>query len=121
MLTEEDINETTIEKLKARELEIEVLVAAIEQNLEENGYKVTNKVYSGSMQNGIRIHGKLSFRGCDKAEEYYNVLDEKKEDYLNFLDFRGMKSCFTRFNLNQIISNVFSSITKWICASSPIR
>jgi hypothetical protein len=41
---------------------------------------------------GIRINDKLSFRGKEKAEEYFHILDENQNNHLGFKDFRAMQS-----------------------------
>lgn len=40
---------------------------------------------------GIRMSNKLSFRGKQKAEEYFHILDENGKGFLNFEDIRGKK------------------------------
>lgn len=43
-------------------------------------------------QSGIRINGKLSFRGLEKASEYFDRLDEDNDGLLGFGDFRALTS-----------------------------
>ena len=43
-------------------------------------------------QSGINIRGHLSFRGQQKAEEYFTRLDEDRDGYLTYEDFRAMTS-----------------------------
>jgi hypothetical protein len=80
----------SISKMIDRKLEIEALVAAIEQNLLENGYMVGDTQAPTNVQNGIRINGELSFRGCEKAEELFDRLDEYNMNFLTYTDIRGI-------------------------------
>ena len=50
-------------------------------------------------QSGIRMNGKLSFRGKQKAEEYYHFLNESKKSSLYFKDFRGDAAVWSIFYL----------------------
>lgn len=81
-------------KLKNRQLELEVLIAAIEDHLKENGYLLTDKQNwnSKTTASGIRIKDKLSFRGREKASEFFDKLDEMKTGTLGFPDIRAMHS-----------------------------
>jgi hypothetical protein len=79
-----------LEELLERKTELEMLVMAIEQNLRRHGYDFRKNDYvSPSLQPGIRIKGKLSFRGKKKARELFDRLDEDKDGKLQFEDFRG--------------------------------
>jgi len=84
--------------------ELESLVRSIEHTLVEEGYMafVDTLAYQDRQgkggqrpppQPGIRIRGKLSFRGRDMAAEYFDYLDEDGDGYLTFSDFRGEGCC----------------------------
>jgi hypothetical protein len=67
-----------------------MLVMAIEQNLRSHGYDFKKNDYKPPpLQPGIRIKGKLSFRGEKKSRELFARLDEDEDKKLQFEDFRG--------------------------------
>ena len=79
--------------LQRKEEELAGMIVAIDSAFQELGYKVDNSVdvtkKSIPIQTGIRIKGVLSFRGKEKAEEYFDEIDADKDCLLNFEDFRG--------------------------------
>ena len=60
--------EKKIKKLKERKEELELLIQAVELNLKRNNYLVSSNFTSLSIQPGIRINNKLSFRGQEKSK-----------------------------------------------------
>ena len=53
-------------------------------------------------QNGIRINGRLSFRGKQKCKEYFEYMDGK-DGMVNFEDFRAMKAFGNRTIDNNVV------------------
>ena len=70
------------------------MVRAIEIPLMNAGYltKLTTDEKSKVSNPGLRIKGKLSFRGKQKAAEYYEALKEAPTDPFGFAQFRAMAS-----------------------------
>ena len=69
--------------------DIEVLIRAIEVSLKESGYLSEEKVES-KPETGIRIGDQLSFRGRDKAAEFFRLVDEDNDGLASFEDIRGL-------------------------------
>ena len=63
-------------------------------------------------QSGINIRHALSFRGQQKAEEYFDRLDEDRDGFLTFEDFRAMAS-LGRFPAGTVHDNVHASWDAW--------
>lgn len=90
----EDLNEK-LKRLYDVKDDLHINLKAVEESLAELGYTVdTNdvKVARRQAQTGIRIGGKLSFRGKQMAAEYFAYLDEDKDGYLGWADLRAMRS-----------------------------
>lgn len=79
--------------LQRKEEEINGLLEAVDIKLHDMGYyieKDSSDLKSGTApNNGICINGKLSFRGKQKAEEYFNAIDSDKDGFVNYEDLRG--------------------------------
>ncbi len=85
--------EARLVKLREKKTEMEALLKAIETTLIEDGYLDDSKAASRqnfSIMTGIRINEKLSFRGKEKAREFFDYLDEDGDGYLTLKDIRGM-------------------------------
>ena len=114
--------------LQRKEEELAGMIVAIDSAFQELGYKVDNSVdvtkKSIPIQTGIRIKGVLSFRGKEKAEEYFDEIDADKDCLLNFEDFRGSYdklislssplNFFILFLFYQI-SHTSVSKSSWLC------
>eukprot|EP01041_Mallomonas_annulata_P009656 gene9656-20082_t len=88
--TEKETYDEKMWRLKLRKSELKNLLAAVEESLIDSGHLVRqNFQKSGPPQNGIRIKGKLSFRGEEKAKELFDILDSNNDGWLSFEDFRG--------------------------------
>jgi hypothetical protein len=97
MEAEESSRELLVYKLSAlqrKEDELASLIQSIDATFMEMGFRIDNSVSvlkkKGAPSSGIRMKGKLSFRGKEKAEEYFDVMDLDRDGFLNFEDFRGM-------------------------------
>jgi hypothetical protein len=105
----QDMRETPMEKmakLQKRKEELILRVLAIDSALADDAIPINyglNSVVPRSgihakrttqtnPSSGIRINNKLSFRGKQKAGEYFERLDEDGDGYLTFDDFRAMIS-----------------------------
>ena len=108
MLGEDDevrIPETDGEKihrLRDKVIELESMIRAIEVPLMNAGYLDKLTAVSGTkivINPGIRIAGKLSFRGKQKAGEYYNAIIENEDGNFAFDDFRAMLSISEPFGV----------------------
>ena len=78
--------------LQQKEEELVAMIQGIDSTFQELGYRIdssTNSANNVSLQTGIRMKGQLSFRGKEKAAEYFDMLDIDKDGYLNYEDFRG--------------------------------
>ena len=80
-------NELT--KLLRKEKELLSLLRQAERKIDKKGYKLEREKTSQKLQTGIRINGQLSFRGLAKAVDYFKILDEDGDGFLNNEDFRG--------------------------------
>lgn len=92
-----------LKSLQRKKLEYETALDAINQTFEDLGLGVSTIVGHGQggiaekaeiQRSGIRIKGELSFRGRDKAEEYFRLLDRDNDKFLSYEDVRG-KFCPT--------------------------
>jgi hypothetical protein len=66
----------------------------IDESLAKLGYNVDSvktKELKKDLQTGIRIDGKLSFRGIAMAAEYFKRVDEDNDGFLGWEDFRAMR------------------------------
>jgi Ca2+-binding EF-hand superfamily protein len=87
--------EEEILKLQIKADELRAMIAAIDDSLKDQGLDLDSakekngKQKSSMPQSGIRIDGKLSFRGKQMAEEYFRRLDENEDGFLDFSEFRG--------------------------------
>lgn len=83
----------TLQLLQRKEEELALMIQAVDANFRELGYKVDSTVdvtkKAVPVQTGIRMKGLLSFRGKEKAAEYFDVIDVDKDGFLNYEDFRG--------------------------------
>ena len=80
--------------LQQKEEELVAMIQGIDSTFQELGYRIdssTNSANNVSLQTGIRMKGQLSFRGKEKAAEYFDMLDIDKDGYLNYEDFRGKR------------------------------
>lgn len=91
----EDAKAALLEKLRAlrrQEEEAKVLVQSIDISLVEMGFD-TDIIKTGKQQQhsrtGISINNQLSFRGKQKAEEQFDMLDLDNDGQLNYEDFLG--------------------------------
>lgn len=70
------------------------MIMALDSNFRELGYQVDSTVDVSRKrimpQTGIRMRGQLSFRGKEKASEYFDTIDIDHDGQLNYEDFRGM-------------------------------
>lgn len=82
-----------LKALEREEEEIALLVESVDASLLDLGYQVENPGGKDIVpQTGIQIHNKLSFRGRQKAEEYFKYVDNDNDGLLNFEDIRSMKA-----------------------------
>ena len=96
-LSDEDLDVyDRIKKLKQTILETSSMLDSINQALINQGNPrevlFPKELDKFRPQPGIRIDGKLSFRGQDMAREYYDYLDEDKDGRVSFSDVRA---CFS--------------------------
>ena len=86
--------EVRIAVLKDKEGELLDLLKALDASLEEQGYVIERPSENRhSVQTGIRIKNKLTFRGKQKAVELFKKLDEDCDGFLTMEDFRGIDFC----------------------------
>ena len=84
-----------IHRLRDKVIELESMIRAIEVPLLNAGYLDKLTSVSGPkivINPGIRIAGELSFRGRQKASEYFKAIIENEEGNLSFHDYRAMAS-----------------------------
>lgn len=82
-----------LKALAREEEEIKLMVQSVDASLLELGYQVQNPGGENIVpQTGIRLHDQLSFRGKQKAEEYFKFADTDRDGLLNFEDIRAMKA-----------------------------
>eukprot|EP01036_Dinobryon_divergens_P026604 gene26604-35276_t len=88
-----------LQELQRQEEEMISMVESIDVSLIDMGYPLQPTVglrnkSSGKTAalNGIRINNELSFRGLDKASEYFSVVDNDKDGLLCYQDFIAMKA-----------------------------
>jgi len=83
--------------LQKKEEELVMMIKGIDSTFQELGYRIESALDSSNnnvpMQTGIRMKGQLSFRGKEKAAEYFDLLDIDKDGHLNYEDFRGLFAC----------------------------
>jgi Ca2+-binding EF-hand superfamily protein len=86
--------------LQRKENELASLIQSIDATFTDMGFRIDNSVSvikkKGNPSSGIRMKGKLSFRGKEKAEEYFDVMDIDRDGLLNFEDFRGILELSSR-------------------------
>ena len=72
-------------------------IERIEEELEILAKRLIEKenVEKPKIQTGIRLNNQLSFRGRDTSKRYFDHLDEDKDGYLKYDDFRAMKAIST--------------------------
>jgi hypothetical protein len=79
--------------LQQKEEELARMIISVDASIQELGYRVDSSVDVTKsrvpIQSGIRMKGALSFRGKEKALEYFDTIDVDKDDALNYEDFRG--------------------------------
>jgi hypothetical protein len=79
--------------LQRKEEEVANMIMTLDTNFRELGYQVDSTVDVTKKrllpQTGIRIKGELSFRGKEKAAEYFDCIDADHDNQLNYEDFRG--------------------------------
>ena len=106
-ILQDETPETKIMRLKNKREELLSLIRSIDDSLAEDGYVIdpinsdiildprqsSSIAKQAGGQTGIRINGVLSFRGQEKAEEYFQRMDEDGDGFLSFQDFRAMKAC----------------------------
>ena len=93
-MPEEDL-EDKLSRLYDTRNDLYINLKAVDMSLAELGYQVDTQVVKaakGQPQTGIRIKGKLSFRGRQMAKEYFYVLDDDRDGYLAWGDLRAMRS-----------------------------
>ena len=90
---------------------------AIEVPLMNAGYleKPTISTKSSIPVAGIRINNKLSFRGKQKALEYYNELKEHDDIPFSFVDYRAMKSKSSELGINHDVQSTNWYVYMYIC------
>jgi Ca2+-binding EF-hand superfamily protein len=79
--------------LQKKEEDLQALLESVDVSLYDMGYHIEKETNSKSgkvmPQTGIRIGGKLSFRGKEKSAEYFKLIDTDNDGYVNFEDLRG--------------------------------
>ena len=84
-----------LKRLYERKDDLLANLHAIDVSLGKLGYNVVSKKVQAAKKTaltGIRIDNKLSFRGKDSAIEYFRRLDEDNDGYIEWEDFRAMRS-----------------------------
>lgn len=90
-----------LDGLQRKRMELETALEAIDETFEELNlsiHTVAAQVPTGLEEKqeiqraGIRIHGQLSFRGEDKAREYFALLDRHRRGVITYEDLRGTKA-----------------------------
>ena len=93
-LPEEDLGEK-LQRLYLQRDDLYINLKAVDEALGELGYTVDSqdvKAMKRQAQTGIRIKGKLSFRGRQMAAEYFRFLDQDRDGYLCWEDLRAMRA-----------------------------
>jgi len=85
-------SDSDLTKLLRKEKELLGLLRQTERKIDKKGYKLDRENPSKRIETGIRINGQLSFRGLAKAMDYFKILDEDGDGFLNNEDFRGVIS-----------------------------
>ncbi len=85
-------NTELINRLKLQRSELLDLLFALEDSLCATGHlKKETLQKQPKPQNGIRINGKLSFRGIEKARELFSSrIDSNDDGLVSFEDYRGI-------------------------------
>lgn len=94
-------------RLKAKREEMRTMLRALDDTLVDLGY-IKERTASAEARrerdsrpltlnqkmslSGVRIHNKLSCRGEDVAKEFFEFLDEDKDKFMSFKDFRSMQT-----------------------------
>ena len=84
-----------LKRLYERKEDLMTSLQDIDESLAKLGYNVDSvktKELKKDLQTGIRIDGKLSFRGIAMAAEYFKRVDEDNDGFLGWEDFRAMRS-----------------------------
>mmetsp|Transcript_746 Transcript_746/g.1286 ORF Transcript_746/g.1286 Transcript_746/m.1286 type:complete len:822 (-) Transcript_746:261-2726(-) len=89
--------------MQRKEEELASLIQSIDTTFLEMGFKIDNSTNvtkkKAPPNSGIRMKGKLSFRGKEKAEEYFDLMDVDNDGLLNFQDFRAIRGFSDPFGL----------------------
>jgi hypothetical protein len=98
--------------LQKKEEDLQALLESVDVSLYDMGYHIekdqTNSVSGRIMpQTGIRIGGKLSFRGKEKSAEYFKLVDTDNDGFVNFEDLRGL--------LNTVDKLIMLKLVPYIC------
>jgi len=89
-----------LRSLQRKKLEYETALEAINQSFDELGLGISAIVGNqerGREENaevkrsGIRIGGELSFRGKDKVEEYFDLIDRDGDNFISYEELRSKK------------------------------
>ena len=82
------------QKLRGEIEDLQASLHAVEYILIDQGFLDPNEGFQRVVvpKSGIRINGKLSFRGQEKAREMFDRLDERSTGGLGFEEYRTMKS-----------------------------
>jgi hypothetical protein len=92
---EDDPVSIRLQRLMDRKEDLLSNLESVDVSLAKLGYKVETKAtqeMKKQLLTGIRINNKLSFRGEEMARLYFDYLDEDKDGYLKWEDFRAMRT-----------------------------
>jgi hypothetical protein len=99
--------------LQRKEEEVANMIMALDTNFRELGYQVDSTVDVTKKrllpQTGIRIKGELSFRGKEKAAEYFDCIDADHDNQLNYEDFRGTSYTAAKYTSCLLFQLLFCS------------
>ena len=89
-------DEGKVKRLLVKRDDILTQLTAIDEILKVSGYLEDDPISTSIVpQTGITIGGKLSYRGIEKAIEYFSyVLDSDDDGYITYGDFRGKSKVF---------------------------
>jgi len=93
----DQVIEHDIELYEKKEKRLLRNIERIEEELEALAQRLIEKenAEKPKIQTGIRLDNQLSFRGRDTSKRYFDHLDEDKDGYLKYDDFRAMKAIST--------------------------
>lgn len=104
-----------LETLRRKETDLAARIQAADAEFLDMGFRIDASkglvTKEKEPQNGIRIDGKLSFRGMEKAAEHFDRIDVDGDGYINFEDMRSIRGF--GYNLGSPSLSAYESWEAW--------